>query len=121
MSLRRHAEPTQDAHRWLGRFQHIVASAEEAIGRIRPGQRVFVGSACGQPRVLLDALVDHASELDDLEIVHLMTLGEPAGLHAKLAECYRLRPFFVEEGVGEEVWGHAGDYTPILLSDIPES
>ncbi|UCD49135.1 MAG: GNAT family N-acetyltransferase [Phycisphaerales bacterium] len=119
MSPRRRAEQIGEVPHWLARFSHMVVSPEEAIGRIRPGHRVFLGSACGQPQALVRALLNRARELDDLEIIHLVTLGEPAALHTELAERFRLRPFFIEGGAENSTHGCVGDHTPVLLSDIP--
>ena len=75
----------------------MVASAAEAVGRIRPGQRVFLGTGCGQPQTLVRALLDHADEMEDVEIVLLVALGEPARLHRELAQRFRLKPFFIAD------------------------
>jgi acyl-CoA hydrolase/RimJ/RimL family protein N-acetyltransferase len=101
-------------------YQSMVASAGEAIGHIRPGQRVFIGTGCGQPQVLIGALLDHSDELEDVEIIQLIMLGEPASRHRELAQRFRLKPFFIADGADSERHRHLGDYTPILLSDIAE-
>ncbi len=105
-------------------YQSMVASAAEAIGRIRPGQRVFLGTGCGQPQTLVRALLDHADECEDVEIVLLVALSEPACRHRDLARRFRLKPFFIADGEdgapNVQTDGHLGDYTPIFFSDIPE-
>jgi len=102
----------------LPQYHSVVASASQAVARIRPGQRVFIGTACGQPQVLVDALLDRADQLDDIEIVHLITLGEPAYRHAELARHFHLNSFFIAGDV-DQTPRLLGDYTPIFLSDIP--
>lgn len=97
-----------------------VATVGEAIGYIRAGQRVFIGTGCGQPQALVEALLARAEELPDVEIVHLVTLALPGCRHEELARHFRLRPFFIGGGVPPETRKHLGDYTPLLLSDIPE-
>jgi len=104
---------------WPG-CQSMIASAEEAVGRIHAGQRVFIGSGCGQPQALVNALLDRAGELEDVEIIHLVTLSEPACRHKELAQHFRLRPFFIADGVETATRSRLSDYTPILFSDIPE-
>ncbi|MBU3916401.1 acetyl-CoA hydrolase, partial [bacterium] len=54
-------------------YQKKLFSAEEAIGRIRSGKRLFIGSACGEPVHLVNALVEQAKRFSDLEIVRLMS------------------------------------------------
>ena len=42
--------------KWPERFSDMIATADEAVARIRPGQRVFVGTGCAQPVELVRAL-----------------------------------------------------------------
>ena len=104
---------------WPG-CQGMIASAEEAVGRIHAGQRVFIGTGCGQPQALVNALLKRAGELEDVEIIHLVTLAEPACRHRELAQHFRLRPFFIADGVETATRSRLSDYTPILFSDVPE-
>jgi acyl-CoA hydrolase/GNAT superfamily N-acetyltransferase len=105
-------------------YQSMVACATEAISRIRPGQRVFLGTGCGQPQTLVRALLDHADECEDVEIVLLVALSDPACCHRELARRFRLKPFFIAGGVdgfpNVRTEDYLGDYTPIFFSDIPE-
>jgi len=103
---------------WRSRYESAIISASEAVGRIQPGQRVFIGSGCGQPQALVEALLERGRELEGTEIIHLLTLGEPLYRHEALAEHFHINSFFIADSV-EDMAGHLGDYTPIFLSDIP--
>jgi len=107
--------PAQD---WRSGYESAVLSASEAVARIRPGQRVFIGTGCGQPQALVEALLARARELEGTEIIHLLTLGEPLYRHTDLAEHFHLNSFFIADNV-DGMKEHLGDYTPIFLSDIP--
>lgn len=109
-----------NAYGRLKECHSTVATAEEAIGHIRAGQRVFIGTGCGQPQALVEALLARAGELQDVEIIHLVTLALPACRHEELARHFHLRPFFIGDGLEAGVRSHLGDYIPLLLSDIPE-
>lgn len=125
----------RDAEPWTQRYRDMIVSADEAVARIRPGQRVFIGTGCGQPQALVDALLKRAGDLDDVEVVLLLALGDPAFRHHELAEHFRLKPFFIDESADGRVGltppkpsgqGTGGvnptlqRYTPLLFSDIPE-
>ncbi|HLB73289.1 MAG TPA: GNAT family N-acetyltransferase [Sedimentisphaerales bacterium] len=105
-------------HDWRPGYETAVLSASEAIERIRPGQRVFIGTGCGQPQALVEALLDRAAELEGTEIVHLLTLAEPAYRHRELAKHFHINSFFIADNV-DDTRQCLGDYTPIFLSDIP--
>ena len=42
----------------MGGKPHRTVSAAEAIAAIRPGDMVFIEGTCGEPRTLVDALVE---------------------------------------------------------------
>ena len=58
---------------WADSYVDKKCSADEAIGTIKPGQRVFIGSACGEPQELVRALSKAANRLTGLEIVRMMS------------------------------------------------
>jgi len=104
---------------WQEKYSSMVATAEQAVRQIQPGQRVFIGTGCGQPVELVRALAGRGGELADTEIVHLLTLGEAPYAHEQLADNFRVNSFFIAENVREVIQEGLGDYTPIFLSDIP--
>jgi acyl-CoA hydrolase/GNAT superfamily N-acetyltransferase len=104
---------------WREKFKAQILSAEEAVARIRPGQRVFVGTGCGEPLLLVRALAKRAAELPDTEIVHLLTFGEAPYAHREMTQFFRVNSFFIAENVRHIIQEGLGDYTPIHLSDIP--
>ncbi|HEX5398032.1 MAG TPA: 4-hydroxybutyrate CoA-transferase, partial [Verrucomicrobiae bacterium] len=61
---------------WQETFKSQILSAADAVKKIRPGQRIFVGTGVGEPLELVTALSKRAFELPDTEIVHLLTFGE---------------------------------------------
>ena len=50
---------------WQETYSELIATAEQAVKRIRPGQRVFIGTGCAQPQELVHALVARGRELAD--------------------------------------------------------
>ncbi|MBN1341309.1 MAG: GNAT family N-acetyltransferase [Phycisphaerae bacterium] len=104
---------------WQTACAAMIQPAEKAVKMIRPGQRVFLGTGCAQPLELVRALVARAGELADIEIVHLLTLGEAPYAERELAEAFRVNSFFIAENVRGIIQEGLGDYTPIFLSDIP--
>jgi acyl-CoA hydrolase len=63
----------------------IIATPEAAVKRIRPGQRVFIGTGCAEPLELVSALTKARLRTADTEIVHLLTFGEAPYAHRELA------------------------------------
>ena len=105
---------------WKEKHQSAIATAAEAVRRIRPGQRVFIGTGCAEPLELVSALTARARELPDTEILHLLTFGEAPYAHKELAQFFRINSFFIAENVRDIIQEGLGDYTPIHMSDIPQ-
>lgn len=58
---------------WADNYIKNRCSAKEAIDTIRPGQRVFIGSACGEPQALVRALAAVAKQKTGLEVIRMMS------------------------------------------------
>jgi acyl-CoA hydrolase/RimJ/RimL family protein N-acetyltransferase len=104
---------------WKETYKEMISSAALAVEKVRSGQRVFVGTGCGVPRTLVEALTARASHLADVQIVHLLTLGDAPYAQKKFHDNFRVNSFFIADNVREAIQEGYGDYTPIFLSDIP--
>lgn len=104
---------------WEEKYASLIATPEQAVARIRPGQRVFIGTGCAEPLALVRAMTRRAKELPDTEIVHLLTFGEAPYAHREMTEFFRVNSFFIGENVRGIIQEGLGNYTPVFLSDIP--
>ncbi len=102
---------------WRDKYGSKLASPDKALEVLKPGQRVFIGSACGTPQLLVQALADRP--IEDVEIVHLLTLGVAPYAQETMAARYRANAFFISANVRPAVWEGRADYTPVFLSEIP--
>ena len=106
-------------HDWQSKYSNMVMTAEEAVSKIRPGQRVFIGSAAAQPLHLVQALVERHRELADTQVLSSLTLGDAPYAYKQLADYFSVNTFFISANVREMIQEGYGDYTPLSLSDIP--
>ena len=58
---------------WVDAYPEKKRSAADAIRMIESGQRVFIGSACGEPQELVRALAEDAQLFSGLEIVRMLS------------------------------------------------
>lgn len=94
-------------------------SAEEAVGSIASGDRVFIHGVAAAPRVLIEAMVDRSGELRGVELVHLHTEGRAPYSLPEHEDSFHVNAFFVGGNVREAVNEGRGDYIPVFLSEIP--
>ncbi|MCU0586687.1 MAG: GNAT family N-acetyltransferase [Syntrophobacteraceae bacterium] len=97
-------------------------SAKEAIGRIKPGQRVFIGTSCGEPQHLVKELAAQSSHFTDIEVVRLLSL-ETAPLtllaNEKSSNAFTIRSFYSGSGIPRALSANRRFFTPINLSAVP--
>ena len=90
-------------------------TAAQAVELVRPGDRVWVGSACGTPRALLAALNDLPVPLPGVRLVHFLANGVTVDGVVR----YPQEVLFVgSELRGLTQSGHV-DYVPVSLSEVP--
>ena len=75
---------------WRDKYKNMIATPGQAVSHLRPGQRIFIGTGCGEPKELVKALTDRASKLADMEIIQLLTLGEAPYAHKELADNHQI-------------------------------
>jgi acyl-CoA hydrolase/RimJ/RimL family protein N-acetyltransferase len=109
-----------EAFDWKERYRGKVVSAVQAIGHIEAGNKIFIGTGCAAPQLLIEALTAEQQGVSDTEIFHLLTMGVAPYAQQKLSDRYRFNSFFISENVREAVWQGFGDYTPVFLSEIPK-
>ena len=83
---------------WKNLYRERTVSAEEAVSRIRSGDRVAVGHACGEPSFLIDAMVANAKAYRDVEIVHMVAMGKCEYAKPELREHFHHNALFVGGG-----------------------
>jgi acyl-CoA hydrolase/RimJ/RimL family protein N-acetyltransferase len=97
---------------------------EEVFSHIHRGDRIFIGSACGEPQYLVRALINyvetHPKAFFDAEVIHIWTLGYSPYADEKFQHNFRHNSFFVASNSREAVNRGTADYTPIFLSEVPE-
>src|SRR3974390_2921039 len=105
---------------WTERYADKIVTAAEAINKIRPGDRVFIGSACGEPQELVRVMSKMGDQLTDTEIVHVLTLGVAPYTDPRYAANFRANAFFIGNSVRGAVNEARADYTPVFLSQVPD-
>jgi acyl-CoA hydrolase/RimJ/RimL family protein N-acetyltransferase len=105
-------------------YPEKMASEEIIFSCIRRGDRIFIGTACGEPQYLVRALVQFVESnpkaLFDAEILQVWTLGVAPYTEEKFKDNFRHNSFFVGINSREAVNQGLADYTPIFLSQVPD-
>lgn len=104
---------------WQEAYSDMLATPGQAAKLIKPGQRVFIGTGCGEPVALVEALTERAHELADVEIIQLLAKGMAPYADRRFSGSFKVNSFFIGTAIRQHIQEGLGDYTPVLLSDIP--
>jgi acyl-CoA hydrolase/RimJ/RimL family protein N-acetyltransferase len=95
----------------------------EIFKRIRRGDHLFIGTACGEPQCLVNSLASYVESnpkaVFDAEVFHVWTLGVAPYADEKFSRNFRHTSFFIGDNTREAVNQGLADYTPIFLSQVP--
>lgn len=104
---------------WQQKYEDMIATPSHAISNIQAGQRVFIGTGCAEPTLLVAAMTKRAGSLADVELVQLITKGKAPYADKRFAECFTINSFYIGSNVRDMIQEGMGDYTPVLMSDVP--
>ncbi|HUO29549.1 MAG TPA: acetyl-CoA hydrolase/transferase C-terminal domain-containing protein [Bryobacteraceae bacterium] len=99
-------------------YRQKVVSAERAVQVVRSCDRIWVHEGNATPEPLIQALLRRAPELHDVEIVHMLTLGNADYTRPEYEGHFRHNGLFLGPNVRPAVAAGRADYTPIYLSEI---
>ncbi len=103
----------------LSRQKIRLSSPDEALSGIRSGDRIFLGTACATPRLLIHALENSKHKLPDIQIFHFLTDGAIPFKEGKPATRFQHKVFFVGADSREAVKQGSADYIPISIAQVP--
>jgi acyl-CoA hydrolase/GNAT superfamily N-acetyltransferase len=104
---------------WREKWKDKEISAQEAIKKIIPGNRVFIDTACSEPQALTAELIKASESLIDTELIHFLTIFPEKYFKDKAEDLFRHNAFFIGKTLREEINKGQADYTPIFASEIP--
>ncbi len=104
---------------WVDVYRRRVTTAAEAVKAVQSGQHVWIHGGCNNPIELIEALVARAPELENVELIHILTFGKAEYTNAEYARSFRHRALFTGHNVREAVNQGRADFIPVHLSMIP--
>ncbi|MBE2200172.1 MAG: acetyl-CoA hydrolase/transferase family protein [Anaerolinea sp.] len=105
---------------WETLYRRKLTDVTTALGKIKSGDRIYLGGGAGVPVVLSQALIERAADLRDVEITHILTFADAPYVKPEYAGIFRVNALFIGHNVRKAVQEGRADFTPIFLSEIPE-
>jgi 4-hydroxybutyrate CoA-transferase len=103
---------------WIEAYKKKLTSIEEAVSCIKSNDRVYVHPGCAVPVPLLDAMCARKDELENVELVHILTVGKAPYTEPEMEGHFRHNAFFVGGNVRKSIQEGKSDFIPIFLHEI---
>ena len=109
---------------WIDRYRkkypEKFVDVKKAFSNIHRGDRIFIGTGCGEPVYLVRELISYIESYPkafvDAEVIHIWTLGVAPYTEEKFKQNFRHNAFFIGANTRKAVNEGLADYTPIFLS-----
>ena len=104
---------------WMDDYRNKLQSAEAAVARVNSGDRVYYGGNAAIPQALVRALAQRRDALTNVQLNHVLLIGEDPLSAPGMEGHFRHNSLFVGPADRKAVNDGRADYVPIFLHQIP--
>jgi len=106
---------------WKEQYLHKEIVPEKLMEIIKPGSRVYFGSACSEPVILTGQLAKNMDKFVDCQIYHFFTLSDQKFFMEEQPSVFRHNTLSMigSPSMRDAINKGISDYTPIMSSGIP--
>jgi 4-hydroxybutyrate CoA-transferase len=118
--ITKHFEERYILLNWKEIYKVRLMSGEEAVKKIKSGDRVVIGHAAGEPSYVVEKMVENREQYRNVEIVHCIAMGKSEYAKPGMEKYFRHNSIFVGAPTRDAVNSGRGDFTPCFLHEIPK-
>ncbi|MBU3170975.1 acetyl-CoA hydrolase/transferase family protein [Clostridium estertheticum] len=100
-------------------YKSKVITAEQAATKVKSGDRVVIGHACGEPIEVLASMVSNCEAYENVEIIHMVAMSKSEYAKPGMEKHFRHNSLFVGGSTREAVSSGRADFTPCYFSETP--
>ena len=100
-------------------YKSKVITADQAATKVKSGNRVVIGHACGEPIEVLASMVSNCEAYENVEIIHMVAMSESEYARPGMESHFRHNSLFVGGSTREAVSSGRADFTPCYFSETP--
>ena len=101
----------------MSHYNHVPAA--KALEIVKPGDNVYIHAAAGAPQALIDALVERAPHLENVNIYHLHTDATAPYVNPEYKGIFEVYSLFIGSNVRKAIWEGRANFIPCFLSEVP--
>lgn len=103
---------------WVGKYNSKLVSAEDALKVVKNGDSIVVQPGCASPTELIKALVARKDELFNVDIYHILIVGDLPYTHPGMEGHFKHKAFFIGGNTRKPVNEGRAEFIPIFLSEV---
>jgi acyl-CoA hydrolase len=100
-------------------YKKKLSSLEEAVSVVKNKSRIYISGNAATPLTLLEAIANRKDELYDVEVTHVLLLGDDPLSKPEMEGHFRHNSLFVGPADRKAVNEGRADYIPVFLYEIP--
>jgi len=104
---------------WVSQYKQKLTSPEEAVSNIKSGDKIFISGNAATPFVLIEALAARKDELTNVEVNHVLLIGDDPLSKIGMEKHFRHNSLFVGPADRKAIHDGRSDYVPVFLFEIP--
>ncbi len=104
---------------WMDDYKAKLQSVEDAVASVNSGDRVYYGGNAAIPQALVRGLAERRDSLWDVQLNHVLLIGEDPLSVPGMEGHFRHNSLFVGPADRKAVNDGRADYVPIFLHQIP--
>lgn len=103
---------------WLAKYNSKVVTADEAVKVINSGDKVVIQPGCAAPMELIRAMVRRKDELEDVNIYHILIVGDLPYVQPGMEKHFLHKAFFMGGNTRKAINEGRAQFIPIFLSEV---
>lgn len=104
---------------WNTLYRQRLCTAEEAVNKIKSGDRVLLANAAGEPFGLVEAMVKNKAHYGHITVCHMVTVGSGAYSYPENSDVFTCESWFASAPTRECLERGEGRFVPVHLHQVP--
>ncbi len=104
---------------WIEKYKEKIITGEEAVNYVKSNNIIFLSGNAATPRNLIDKLAARKDELENVQVNHLLMMGEDPLSAPGMEKHFRHNSLFIGPADRAAVNEGRSDYVPVFLFEIP--
>lgn len=103
---------------WVRRYNSKLFSARDAVKVIKSNDKVAIQPGCAAPLELIRAMVERKDELTNVNIYHILIVGDLPYTQPGMEKHFKHVAFFIGANTRKAVNEGRAEFVPIFLSEV---